>query len=70
MLGLTNGKGKSLDYLMEGFFIFIRKEIEEDFSEKVLLDARPVSLRFFVNFFYLFCEAFELIIVLFIQLIF
>lgn len=44
MLSLTDWKGKSLDYLMEGFFIFIRKEIEEDLPEKVLLDARRISL--------------------------
>lgn len=44
MLSLTDGEGKGLDYFMEGLFIFIRKEIEEDFPEKVLLNARRISL--------------------------
>lgn len=43
MLRLADGKGKGLDYLMEGFFIFIRKEIEENLPEKVLLDAQTIS---------------------------
>ena len=44
MLGLAYGKGKGFYYLVEGFFVLIRKEIEEDFPEKVLLNARPISL--------------------------
>lgn len=44
VLGLADGKGKGLDYLMEGLFIFVREEIEENLSKKVLLDARTISL--------------------------
>lgn len=44
MFCLADGESKGLDYLMEGFFIFIRKEIEENLPEKVLLDGRTISL--------------------------
>jgi hypothetical protein len=66
----TNGKSKSFNDFWKCLFVLVRKEIEENFSEKHLLNSWFIHFGFFINSLDLHSELFVFVIVFLIELIF